>query len=76
MCNFLLGYEIEVWYCDVDGVYLGDISDSVDVSGFNLVFCMGNEVDVLSVKWFRVIVVIDVSGRINLKSCFFGWYSS
>lgn len=76
MCNFLLGYEIEVWYCDVDGVYLGDISDSVDVSGFNLVFCMGNEVDVLSVKWFRGIVVIDVSGRINLKSCFFGWYSS
>ncbi len=75
-CNPLSGYEIEVWHCDVDGVYSGDTSDSADASGFNSAFCTGNEVDALSAKWFRGIAVTDASGRINLKSCFPGWYSS
>ena len=75
-CNPLSGYEIEVWHCDVDGIYSGDTSDSADSSNFNSSFCTDNESDALSAKWFRGIAVTDSSGRVNLKSCFPGWYSS
>ena len=60
----------------LDGVYSGDTSDSADARGFNSAFCTGNEADALRAKWFRGIAVTDASGRINLKSCFPGWYSS
>ena len=75
-CAPLSGYEIEVWHCDVDGIYSGDTSSSADSSNFNTSFCTGNDSDALQSQWFRGIAVTDASGRINLKSCFPGWYSS
>ena len=75
-CNPLSGYEIEVWHCDVEGIYSGDSSDSVYGNGFNSSFCTGNDSAALAAKWFRGIAVTDASGRVNFYSCFPGWYSS
>ncbi|MFS1701954.1 intradiol ring-cleavage dioxygenase [Alteromonas sp. AMM-1] len=75
-CNPLSGYEIEVWHCDVDGIYSGDTSDSSDANGFSSSFCTGNDRDALAAKWFRGIKVTDSAGRVNFSSCFPGWYSS
>ena len=75
-CNPLSGYEIEVWHCDVEGIYSGDTSDSSDRNGFSSSFCTGNDSDALNAKWFRGIAVTDSSGRVNFYSCFPGWYSS
>lgn len=61
-CNLFFGYEIEVWYCDVEGIYFGDISDSSDVNGFSFGFCIGNDQIVLVVKWFCGIKVMDSVG--------------
>lgn len=75
-CNPLSGYEIEVWHCDVEGIYSGDTSDSSDANGFNSSFCTGNDSDALAAKWFRGIKVTDSAGRVDFASCFPGWYSS
>lgn len=75
-CNPLAGMEIEVWHCDVEGVYSGDTSDSSDKSSFNSSFCTGNDSTALKAKWFRGIQTTDSNGRVNFKSCFPGWYAS
>lgn len=75
-CNPLSGYEIEVWHCDVEGIYSGDTSGSSDANGFSSGFCTGNDQAALAAKWFRGIKVTDSAGRVNFASCFPGWYSS
>lgn len=75
-CNPLANYEIEVWHCDVEGIYSGDTTGSSDVNGFNSSFCTGNDSRALASRWFRGIQVTDASGRVNFKTCFPGWYSS
>jgi protocatechuate 3,4-dioxygenase beta subunit len=73
-CNPLEGYLIEVWHCDRAGVYSGDTSDSDDVSTFAGSFCTGGDSAAEASTWFRGELTTDSSGRINLKSCFPGWY--
>lgn len=75
-CNPLSGYEIEVWHCDVEGIYSGDTSDSSYAGGFSSSFCTGNDGQALQSKWFRGIKVTNSSGRVDCYSCFPGWYSS
>lgn len=75
-CNPLSGYEIEVWHCNVEGIYSGDTSGSSDTNGFNSSFCTGNDSEALASRWFRGIAVTDSSGRVNFKTCFPGWYAS
>lgn len=75
-CNPLSGYEIEVWHCDVGGIYSGDTSGSADSSSFNSGFCTGSDSSALASKWFRGTLVSDSNGRVNFKSCFPGWYPS
>ncbi|CAM3617810.1 Dioxygenase [Vibrio aerogenes CECT 7868] len=75
-CEPLSGYEIEVWHCNVDGLYSGDTTGSSDTSGFSSGFCTDNDSEALASRWFRGIQVTDSSGRVNFKSCFPGWYSS
>jgi len=75
-CNPLVGYEIEVWHCDVEGIYSGDTTGSSDTNGFNSSFCTGNDAEALQSRWFRGIAVTDSSGRVNFATCFPGWYSS
>jgi protocatechuate 3,4-dioxygenase beta subunit len=75
-CIPLAGYEIEVWHCDVEGIYSGDSSNSPDAGRFSSRFCTGNDNDGLNARWFRGIQVTDSNGRVNFKSCFPGWYAS
>lgn len=73
-CNPMSGMEVEVWHCDVEGIYSGNTSGSADVDSFNSGFCTGNDRDALQSKWFRGTQVTDSNGRVNFKSCFPGWY--
>ncbi|MED5523268.1 MAG: intradiol ring-cleavage dioxygenase [Pseudomonadota bacterium] len=76
-CNPVSGLEVEVWHCDVAGIYSGDTSDADDGGQqFNSAFCTDNDSEALQSKWFRGYQVTDSSGRVNFKSCFPGWYSS
>jgi len=75
-CNPVSGLEVEVWHCDVEGIYSGDTTGSADSRRFSTSFCTGNDSDALKSKWFRGYQVTDSSGRVNFKSCFPGWYSS
>ncbi|MFB2686521.1 intradiol ring-cleavage dioxygenase [Shewanella mangrovisoli] len=74
-CNPLSGLEVEVWHCNVAGVYSGDTSGSADKSRFNSGYCTGNSSKALQSQWFRGTQVTDSEGRVNFKSCFPGWYS-
>lgn len=74
-CNPLAGYEIEVWHCNVSGLYSGDTSGSRDSQRFSSGFCTSNNAAALRSKWFRGTQVTDSDGRVNFKSCFPGWYS-
>ncbi|MCU4677105.1 intradiol ring-cleavage dioxygenase [Catenovulum sp. 2E275] len=74
-CQPLSGYEIEVWHCDVNGLYSGDTSDSADSSRFAGGFCTDNDSKAVAAKWFRGTQVTDANGRVNFKTCFPGWYS-
>lgn len=74
-CWPVSGLEVEVWHCDVGGLYSGNTSGSADSRRFNAGFCTGNDKEALQAKWFRGYQVTDSSGRVNFKSCFPGWYS-
>ena len=74
-CKPLSGLEVEVWHCDVAGLYSGDTSGSSDSSGFNSSFCTSNNANAVKAKWYRGTQVTDSNGRVNFKSCFPGWYS-
>lgn len=69
-CNPISGLEVEVWHCDVEGIYSGDTSGSSDSSGFSSSFCTGNDSEALRSKWFRGTQISDSNGRVNFKSCF------
>lgn len=74
-CQPIENAQIEVWWCNSEGVYSGDDSDSRgDVSNFNTGFCTGNESDALSARWFRGIKTTDSVGNVYFKACFPGWY--
>ena len=68
------GYLIEVWHCDRAGVYSGNTTDSDDVSTFAGSFCTGGDTEAEASTWFRGELTTNSNGRINLKSCFPGWY--
>ncbi len=74
-CNPLSGYEIEVWHCNVTGLYSGDTSGSSDSRRFSSGFCTSNNSAALRSKWFRGTQLTDSNGRVNFKTCFPGWYS-
>jgi len=74
-CQPLPGYEIEVWHCDVQGIYSADTTNSPDSSRFATSFCSGDDEAALASRWFRGILVADSTGRVNFRSCFPGWYS-
>lgn len=74
-CNPLPGYEIEVWHCNIAGLYSGDTSGSADSRRFSSGFCTGNNSTALRSKWFRGTQLTDSHGRVNFKTCFPGWYT-
>ncbi|WP_440904951.1 intradiol ring-cleavage dioxygenase [Catenovulum sp. SX2] len=74
-CQPLSAHEIEVWHCDVNGLYSGDTSGSADSGRFAGSFCTANDSKAVASKWFRGTQVTDSNGRVNFKTCFPGWYS-
>jgi protocatechuate 3,4-dioxygenase beta subunit len=74
-CQPLAGLEVEVWHCDVEGLYSGNTTGSSDAGRFAGSFCTGNDSDAVKARWFRGIAVTDSNGRVNFKSCFPGWYA-
>jgi len=74
-CTPLVGYLIEVWHCDNEGIYSGDTTQSDDTSTFAGDFCTGGDALAKQSVWYRGELVTDSSGRVNFKSCFPGWYS-
>lgn len=74
-CDPLVGWELDVWHCDVRGVYSGDTSNSNDSSRFASGFCTGGDTAAESSTWYRGALTTDASGRVNFKTHFPGWYS-
>lgn len=74
-CQPISGLELEVWHCNVEGVYSGDTSGSDDGARFAGGFCTGNDEAAQQAKWFRGEQITDSDGRVNFNTCFPGWYS-
>lgn len=73
-CMPLKNYKIEVWHCDVNGLYSGDTSNSADDSKFAGGFCTGRDPIAEKRIWYRGALKTDQEGRVNFKTCFPGWY--
>lgn len=67
-CTPLSGAEVEIWYCNTEGVYSGD-----DVEGGD--FCTGGNQDAVGRYFFRGRAISDDSGKVTFDGCFPGWYS-
>ena len=74
-CNPLEGYTIEVWHCDVRGIYSGDTSSSDDADRFAGDFCTAGDAEAEQSTYFRGQLTTDASGRVNFATVFPGWYS-
>lgn len=76
-CNPVADAVLEVWWCNAEGIYSGDDSDSThSVSQFNTSFCTDNDAEALASRWFRGIKTTDSEGMVYFKGCFPGWYPS
>ena len=73
-CQPLSNHTIEVWHCDIHGVYSGDTSESRDANGFARSFCTGDEDSAAQSTWYRGQLVTNEQGRVNFKSQYPGWY--
>ena len=68
-CTPVSGAEIEIWHCDVRGIY-----SAADVE--NLGFCTGNDVHAAQSYYFRGRGISDAQGKVSFDGCFPGWYAS
>ena len=76
-CQPVSGAQIEVWWCNHEGLYSGDNSDSSGkVSSFSKSFCTDNDSEAVAARWFRGIKTTDSDGNVYFKACFPGWYPS
>lgn len=76
-CQPIENAQIEVWWCNAEGLYSGDNSDSTgSASRFSTSFCTDNDSEALAARWFRGIKTTDSDGNVYFKACFPGWYPS
>lgn len=76
-CDPITDADIEVWWCNWEGIYSGDDSDSTGlVSNFNSGFCTDNDTEAATARWFRGVQRTDSAGNVYFKACFPGWYPS
>jgi protocatechuate 3,4-dioxygenase beta subunit len=69
-CTPLQGAEVEIWYCNIDGLYSGD-----DIQGGNaLEFCTSNDDHALSGYFCRGRAVSDAAGKLSFHGSYPGWY--
>lgn len=69
LCNPIEGALVDIWHCDVYGVYSGSDMAAVD-------FCTGGDPDYYSENVFRGTQVTDSNGLVYFSTCFPGWYQS
>jgi protocatechuate 3,4-dioxygenase beta subunit len=67
-CTPVSGAEVEIWYCNTDGVYSAE-----DVEGGD--FCTGGDEAALAGYFFRGRAISDDAGKVTFDGCFPGWYS-
>ena len=69
-CTPVPNATVEIWMCDTNGVYSGDID------GNNDAFCTGGSATAAAALWGRGIQTADTDGRITFDANFPGWYAS
>lgn len=68
-CTPVVGAEVEIWYCNIDGLYSGD-----DLQDNALAFCTSDNEHALSGYFFRGRALSDEDGKLSFHGCFPGWY--
>jgi protocatechuate 3,4-dioxygenase beta subunit len=63
------GAEVEIWHCNVAGVYSGDDVESGE-------FCTGGDADAEQAYFFRGRARSGADGLVTFDTTFPGWYSS
>jgi len=66
-CSPLEGAEVEIWYCNIDGLYSAEDVQSV-------AFCTSNDEHAVSGYFFRGRAISDADGKLSFHGCFPGWY--
>lgn len=69
-CNPVPGAIMEIWHCDTEGVYSGDID------GNNDSMCTGGDAEAAAALWYRGIQTAGEDGRVTFDTNFPGWYGS
>jgi protocatechuate 3,4-dioxygenase beta subunit len=69
-CNPVSNATVEIWMCDTEGVYSGDID------GNNDAFCTGGSAAAAAALWGRGIQTAGSDGRVTFDANFPGWYAS
>lgn len=64
-CEPIFGAEVEIWYCDVDGVYSGETPQAI---------CQGDEEEARQETFHRGRQITDAAGRVDFDAVFPGWY--
>ncbi|GAB1260829.1 dioxygenase family protein [Aurantivibrio plasticivorans] len=75
-CNPIVGADIEVWWCNWEGIYSGNDTGTNNPYSFSTGFCTSNDADALQAKWFRGVQTTDSEGNVYFLGCFPGWYPS
>jgi protocatechuate 3,4-dioxygenase beta subunit len=68
-CTPVAGAEVEIWHCNIDGIY-----SAKDVE--NPAFCTGNNAKALASYYFRGRAITDSDGKLIFDTCYPGWYPS
>lgn len=68
-CTPVAGAEVEIWHCNIKGLYSGH-----DVE--NVAFCTANDADAIASYFFRARAMTDSDGQLVFDTCFPGWYPS
>ncbi len=69
-CNPVPNATVEIWMCDTEGVYSGDIDVNNDA------FCTGGSTEAAAALWGRGIQTAGTDGRVTFDANFPGWYAS
>lgn len=68
-CQVVPNATVEIWMCDTQGVYSGNID------GNNDSFCTGGSATAAAALWGRGIQTAGSDGRVTFDANFPGWYS-
>jgi protocatechuate 3,4-dioxygenase beta subunit len=68
-CTPVIGAEVEIWHCNIDGLY-----SAKDVQ--NVPFCTTNDAKAIASYFCRGRAITDASGKLIFDTCYPGWYPS